>query len=278
VGLFILGNASDTSIVADNIFQFLGTDIIAEDTGVNITRNHFRESGTGILIRLPAAPKDSIGQAVNGVGVPLLGDVTIPDSGENTFRNIEGMAVENLTDEVVKAEKNDWGVYTEGEIAAEVTNVEFGEFKIAPLLGFLTGICSDAATGDGIAGAEVEISGHMTRVFTTDGDGRYLSVELNEGLYSCIADASGFVGSDPVEAEAFPGQTVEVDFALAKAPDGGGEGEGEGETQPPCPLSSLVGKTDRVNPLGRIRAFRDSRLLSNSIGSSASRTYYLVRQ
>ncbi len=260
MGPLLSGIASDSSMVADNVFQFLGTGLVAWETSVPIIRNHFQGLIIGVSIALPGGPLARPQTRAAQSRLPVLGTTGSP--GMNSFRDIEGMLVENLNAEPVKAQGNDWGVYTEAEIAAKVTNTDFSNFQPVPLLGFLTGICSDAATKAAIKGASVEVTGAETKTLTTDRKGRYSSRDLAEGIYASIASATGFRDSALVDAEVFPGQTTELNFGLEKT--------GEGEAA----YGGQAAMASGVRSLGSFRDLRDASLTGSRTGDVLTSVYY----
>lgn len=110
---------------------------------------------------------------------------------------------------------------------AEDNNV-FGEGRLNALAllqaapvgdtGAIEGTVTDAATGDPITGATVEITGPVTRTLTTADDGTY-SVRVDAGAYTVTASAYGFE-SQTLDVTVETGGTATTDFALAAAATG----------------------------------------------------------
>ncbi len=82
--------------------------------------------------------------------------------------------------------------------------------------GEVTGTVTDEETGDPIEGAEVELTGEISRTLTTAADGTY-SAMLTAGDYTADVSAYGY-GSETASITVVTGETVTQDFALTPAP------------------------------------------------------------
>jgi N-acetylneuraminic acid mutarotase len=134
----------------------------------------------------------------------LLGDI------DATRALLDGTAVDaNATTCGGTADDNN--VFGEGRLDA------LALLNAAPVgdTGEVSGTVTDAASGDPIEGAEVEVAGDTSRTLTTDADGSY-SVRVTAGEYTVTASAYGFE-SQSAGITVATGATVVQDFALDPA-------------------------------------------------------------
>ncbi len=82
--------------------------------------------------------------------------------------------------------------------------------------GEVAGTVTDEETGDPIEGAEVELTGEISRTLTTAADGTY-SAQLTAGDYTADVSAYGY-GSETASITVVTGETVTQDFALTASP------------------------------------------------------------
>ncbi len=105
--------------------------VAAYGSGVNITRCRFESTTVAAVYVDYAADKQS------GETVPMLGDSeNIEKTGLNQFDDTEGLYVQNVTDEEVSAESNDWGTADATEIddktAGDVDTTDYFTKSIGP--------------------------------------------------------------------------------------------------------------------------------------------------
>jgi len=151
LGALISGVDSSASLIEDCTVRRLHFGIQAVDTGANITWTVFEGiRGDAVFVRLPETKS---GQA----HTPLLGSAAQADTtGGNEFRSVFGSFVLNMSPVVTMAENNDWGVYTQQEIAAKM----LGSVDFVPFLG--------AGEGEGEGEGEPD-SGCMGGTFESRG-------------------------------------------------------------------------------------------------------------
>jgi len=150
LGALISGeNSSDTEFDGCT-FRRLYFGVQAVNTAANVTNTTFSGiRGDAIFVRLPDTKKYG---AV--VYTPVLGDAAqVSTTGNNTFRNVMGNLVLNMNTATTKAENNDWGVYTESEIAAKMA----GAVDYKPFIG------EQADDGDGAGCFAVDKTSPATR-------------------------------------------------------------------------------------------------------------------
>ena len=115
VGISVYGGTQQTVVIRDCIISNVQTGLYAENSGVGVTRCRFSNIAGDAVRVVFRIYKQS------GVDVPLLGDADdIENTGLNQFRNVTGFCLNNTTGTSVQAEINDWGVYSEEEIAQKV--------------------------------------------------------------------------------------------------------------------------------------------------------------
>jgi len=96
----------------------------ATDSAMTITRNEFEQiTNCAIFVVLPKA---------GAAATPQLGDAArVETTGFNRFREVDGKFIRNGPRKLHLAEVNDWGLYTEADIAAKVS----GSVDFYPYLG-----------------------------------------------------------------------------------------------------------------------------------------------
>ena len=87
---------------------------------------------------------------------------------------------------------------------------------MATTAGKVTGVITDAATGETLPGANVTLEG-TRKGATTDAEGRYLILAVDPGMYSLTATMVGY-GTEKKEAvQVIVDYTSTVNFALKEA-------------------------------------------------------------
>jgi len=114
-GILVTAPGSSNSRIMRSTIKNIENGVWAVDSGVKIAANDFENIGDDALFVQPL---------VKGANaeVPLLGAIGMADqTGLNRFRNIGGDFIRNVTNSTLRAAYNDWGVYTEEEIAAQLS-------------------------------------------------------------------------------------------------------------------------------------------------------------
>src|SRR5690606_35585489 len=128
IGVSILGSGSSGSRIRLCEFTHLGTGISAVDSGVPLSDNAFESINANGSASRAIAYFTTIAKSGETGVTPVLGDrERIIGTGFNRFRNLAtgALAIE-FTDptatavEVLSAQYNDWGVYSESAIRALV--------------------------------------------------------------------------------------------------------------------------------------------------------------
>ena len=87
---------------------------------------------------------------------------------------------------------------------------------MATTAGKITGVITDAATGESLPGANVALEG-TRKGATTDAEGRYLILAVDPGMYTIAATMVGY-GTEKKEAvQVIVDYTSTVNFALKEA-------------------------------------------------------------
>ena len=91
-----------------------------------------------------------------------------------------------------------------------------GTSAMATTAGKITGVITDAATGESLPGANVTLEG-TRKGATTDAEGRYLILAVDPGMYTLTATMVGY-GTEKKEAvQVIVDYTSTVNFALKEA-------------------------------------------------------------
>jgi hypothetical protein len=122
-GIRLLGAKSSGSIIQDSTFRRMDRGAVAINSGATFARNLFEDIFTdGIFARPPEAvePDPESTDEPEPLVAPNLGDTTaLETTGLNRFRNVFRYAVLNVSSESIKAENNDWGVYSQPAVTAK---------------------------------------------------------------------------------------------------------------------------------------------------------------
>jgi hypothetical protein len=116
LGSLVSNTGSSSSVIENCEFRRLHYGIQAVNTGITIRQNQFTDiREDAVFVREPEQKEGTV------VAVPMLGDAAWSDTtGHNVFESIGGTFIINWSDLSVKAENNDWGVYTKEQIAAKM--------------------------------------------------------------------------------------------------------------------------------------------------------------
>jgi len=192
IGVLVSGVDSSDSEISDSVIRRVQYGIQAVDSGVNITGNTFEGiRDDAVFVRLPEDKKKTGGET------PLLGDARDSFSGVNRFRSVLGYCVANMNPVETRAEFNDWGVYTDTEIAGLVAGpVDFEPFigdMIPP--GSVVGRIVDGDTLD-------QLSRHLDPMLTIyplsleavpdTETGLCMLSDIPPGMYTVTAAANGY--------------------------------------------------------------------------------------
>ncbi|MCX5770856.1 MAG: right-handed parallel beta-helix repeat-containing protein [Candidatus Hydrogenedentes bacterium] len=176
LGALISGTGSSETVIDGCTFRRLYFGVQAVNTAANVTNTTFSGiRGDAIFVRLPDVKKN--GEVVY---TPLLGDAAYADTtGNNMFRNVMGNFVLNMNNVTTKAENNDWGVYTDTAIAAQMA----GPVDYKPYVGEQV---DDGTDGDGDNGGCFAADKSLP-MRTSRGDG---GAFVMLGVASCLAVGS----------------------------------------------------------------------------------------
>lgn len=146
IGILISGPRSSSGVIQNSLIRRLQFGIQAVQSAILIRNNLFDGiRGDAIFIRLP-----DVKQAGDPGVTLLLGDADDPETGFNEFRFVSGSFIVNANPAETKAEMNDWGVFTQQEIAAKME----GPVDFMPFIG-ASGM-PQSGEGDGEGGGEGE--------------------------------------------------------------------------------------------------------------------------
>jgi len=199
IAVLISGVSSSESVIHDSTIRRVQFGIQAVDTGVNITDNLFDGiRGDAVFIRPPETKMKDTPET------PLLGDAAEAFSGLNRFRAVMGRFVTNMNPVETRAEYNDWGVYTEAEIAENV----FGPVDFEPYIGVgiepgsVVGELLDSDTMQRVpatADPEVTIGQLSLSAIPDPATGLFAFANIPAGTYVLTALADGYeAGSQEV--------------------------------------------------------------------------------
>jgi hypothetical protein len=129
VGVQVSGTGSSSSTIHDCIIRNLNDGVWAVDSAVTLARNTFDTIFRYAVFVFPPSSKDG------ELSVPLLGrNAEFLTSGLNRFANVTGLCVFNASSIPLSAELNDWGAYSEQEIAGYLSKrVVFDSFIGLPV-------------------------------------------------------------------------------------------------------------------------------------------------
>jgi hypothetical protein len=192
IGALVSGEGTSGGSITDCEFMRLQFGIQAVNTDIEIARNGFDDiRADAIFVREP----ETKGLTVSA---PNMGDEANGGGGGNVFGFVSGKFIINLTNNTLKAENNDWGLYTVPAIAAKMTgNVDFEPF-----------VNAQDPEGD------------------VDGEGD----DLGEGEVEGSVDGEGIIEGS-VDGEGVTEGTAEGEGEAEGVGDGEGDSEGEGPMQ-----------------------------------------------
>ncbi|MFC1736025.1 hypothetical protein ACFL1X_07895 [Candidatus Hydrogenedentota bacterium] len=127
-GIIVKGAESSDTTVAHCVFKRLGYGVHAVHSSAEFAENSFEDIHNYAIFTRPPDEKLKDGEDVL---VPTFGNAFDSSTGGNIFRNVIGLLVYNSSDVEIKAENNDWGVYTAEEIMAKIN----GPVDFQPFLG-----------------------------------------------------------------------------------------------------------------------------------------------
>ncbi|MBI3119227.1 MAG: hypothetical protein HYZ00_11100, partial [Candidatus Hydrogenedentes bacterium] len=265
-GVFISGLGSSASVVRDSSLLNLQTGIQTINTAANITRNFFDGiTGVALFVDRPDEKQDG------AETTPLVGDFdTAETSGFNSFRDVSGLYVQNNNPDETLAEINDWGVYTEEEIAAKIAGS--GAVDFVPFIG--KSILSStlvAGVFDALTEAPIPVERNPVAALDAAQDGSYdpaselhLFPTLVEGNYELTATATGYepgvleveVSGGSIQYAALylaptppsavdAAETLLAAFAAADTDSSGGLSKAEAQAQIPELNDALFTQLDR---------------------------------
>jgi len=223
-GLLVSGVNSSDSFIRNSLITHLRDGVYAIDSGINISRNRFRDlRGDAVFVVPPGRKADETG------ATPLLGSAeNVEGTGFNVFRNIGEKCVVNNNPAETVAEYNDWGAYTVEEIQEKVSGpVDFEPFlrsEVLPEVVYV--LLCDAATEQPVsegAAPWARLDGSIEGV--AEGSEGLFTFVIGAGSYSLEAGADCFqtcIQTLDIELDVLA-QTPVIEILL--------EPEDEGETQ-----------------------------------------------
>jgi len=221
-GVRVIGGTAETFLIADCEFLGLKTAIRTFDSGVNVVRNFFdeiRDNAVQVEASLLRQPQTA---------APLLGDAdSVETTGLNRFRNVTGKALDNKTEVEVRAEINDWGAYTDDDVAERVTAGTGTARYIGKSLGLGTVVVDLTTQG----GGTIPVSSNPTCSIPDlnlsgvrdSHSGLFLIEGATEGEWTIHAAATGYTPNTEVTT-VFPNRINPVSISLT----------GEAPPPPPC--------------------------------------------
>jgi hypothetical protein len=230
VGVLTDGTASADAVIDTCVFEDLSIGLEIRGAVPKVRRSTFRDIATqvkdgetaGVVLRALAAKQD---EEVDDEG--NLGDTTDAGAGWNTFdiNSIEGPAVLNEREEVIKMEANDWKSDDETTIDAAIE----GPADFVPFLGAGSAVFASslfctvwrADNNERIEDASVVLAPGSYSEVTENEDGVYAFPAVIDGTYTVEVSAPGF--EDVTEQVTInPGELASVIIALGETPDNGG--------------------------------------------------------
>ena len=210
-GIEVSGGTEVTSWIMECRINWFQSGIITENSGINISRCQFQN-----IIGQDIFAQTSF--KTEGDTAPLLGNADdIENTGLNSFSLTSTLAVKNETTEEIKAEANDWGVYSEDAIAARVTGNVASEKFLSKGIG-PGSVVTDlvGSSGEAIpqsASPSCTISAlSMTGTYDSSSE-KYIFNGVSEGTWQVQASAMGYSSgsaSVTVDAQNISGVTVRL--------------------------------------------------------------------
>ncbi len=230
VGVLTDGTASADAVIDSCTFEDLAVGLEVRGAVPRLRRSTFRDivaqskdgETAGIVLRSIATKQD---EEVDDEG--NLGDATDAAAGWNTFdiSSIEGPAVLNEREEVIKMEANDWKSDDEATIDAAIE----GPADFVPFLGAGSAVFASslfctlwrADNNERIEDASVTLAPGTYGGVTENEDGVYAFPAILDGVYTVEVSAPGY--EDVTEQVTInPGELASVIIAMGDVPDNGG--------------------------------------------------------
>jgi len=229
IAAFVSGTGSSDSLITDSVIKRAEYGVYAVNSGVNVTRNLFEDLLEGAVFIRPPESKDG------DPGVtPLLGDTQdVARTGFNRFRMQSGFLVRNMSTETTLAEYNDWGVYTEAEIAAGTAG-GVGDVDYDPFIGKPVAPSSIAVEVT-VAGTRDLVPDSANPIISLDDEpgtrdihsSLFIFADVAVGPHTVYGSADGYI-SNETDVNLSAGEIASVSLPLSA------EGEGEGEGPAVC--------------------------------------------
>ena len=189
-GVLASGANSSGTLLHDSTVMRVRDGVWATDSAMQVARNVFENILNDAVFVLVS---DKAVQAAT----PQLGAVKqTTATGFNTFRNVTGKLVYNFSNYSTLAQLNDWGAYTESEIATKVVGmVDYTSFlhsNIAPGTAAVT--IYDVSTQrflDANAAVVVHVGGAKSAA-ERDASGVFLTRGLSDGAYAVWVNVEGY--------------------------------------------------------------------------------------
>ena len=230
---------------------------MAVNSAINITRNTFESMFEGAIFIRPPEAKDA-----SDISLPVMGNENdMPETGFNRFRQNSGFLVQNLTTGEATAQYNDWGIYSETELARRF-GAKAGVVRYQPYVGqsIIPGSVVvklvDAATQTALAAARSPWVKMGTATTSRDSaSGLFIFTTLPAGSYACEGGATGY-GNATVAVTAIAGDISTTTLSLTATAEVEGqsplEGEREGEPNAEGEAPDPEGDAQEGEPEGTV--------------------------
>lgn len=223
-GVVTYGANAGSALFTDCTFTSLRTGIEIFGSIPKVRRCLFDKIfGNAIVIRNTGAKTDDTGN---------LGDASDPNSGWNTFRDVEGYVILNERNEEVLLQRANWGTDDPSEIEDKTSgNVDTGyplPKSTSLIPGSIVCVVYDQETQAAVTNATVQLSPGSFSPVTENTEGVYMLACLSAGDYTVSVTAPGLENKSQ-NAQVADGQELVLTFPMSvKSAEGEGEGEGEG--------------------------------------------------
>ena len=225
-GALVSGIGSNDSVIKNSDLVNMQDGIWAVDSGVNITRDLFDNIWRHAVFVLAPSSK-AAGET------PLLGSDDHATSGFNRFGSVYGNYIMNMNESTTVAEFNDWGVYTESEIAEKIAGE--GDVDYTPYLGkaaFRGSIAVevlDSANSNPLPeNANLVVTLDSQRELIDEFSGLFLFLNPSIGMHTVDATAINYdPESEQVNVTGSDVYAVTMELDVVAVQEGEGESEGQ---------------------------------------------------
>ncbi|MBI4556424.1 MAG: SBBP repeat-containing protein [Candidatus Hydrogenedentes bacterium] len=224
-GLAVTGEAAADSLITDCAFTSLAVGIEIAEAIPTIRRCTFEDlSGNGIVFL--AAEAKSFDTFKD------LGDSTDPNTGYNSFDNIDGPSVVNERPEEIPMQNNYWGSEDPSAVANEIQ----GPGQVEPFLkagiipaSIVTSVWNAQSLAP-VSTASIQISGAAVFVINNNTNGVYVCASIPAGNYTVGCSAQNYVTPASLAATVSNGQTAQVSYPMTPTAASSQDTDGDGLT------------------------------------------------